>query len=320
MTISTMSWLRRGGLGLVLLGALVIPFFFNSSFVLDVARGWATSLAIVGLVLLTGFTKQVSIGQNLFYAIGGYLAARAVIGIDNPVIRTLLVLVLAAVVSAALAYVLGSLILRIRGIYLALITFGLGLATPALALRFDAFTGGAMGTSVPALFPREWLGLQADQLTYIATLLLLIGGMAWALRIEASPLGAAMKAVGDNELVAEAGGIHVGRVKSIAFSIAAAYAAVAGVVLGAIAGFIAPGSVEAHVALTLIAGLVIAGYRSILFAPLGGLFVIFAPIRLEQINESMSGVLFGLAIVLLMVFLPGGLASIVERLKRRVGL
>lgn len=313
------TWLGRGAVGLVLLVALVVPFLFNSSFVLDVARAWATTLAIVGLVLLTGFTKQVSIGQNFFYAIGGYVSARALVGIEHHVIRTILLLVLAAVISAAIAYGLGMVILRIRGIYLALITLGLGLATPALALRLAPVTGGAMGTSVPSLFPREWLGLQSDQWTYLATLLLLVGGMAWALRIERGPLGAAMKAVGDNELVAEAGGIPVGRVKSIAFSIAAGYAAVAGVLLGAIAGFIAPGSVEAHIALTLVAGLVIAGYRSILFAPLGGLFVIFAPIRLEQVNESMSGVLFGMAIVLLMVFLPGGLASLLTRRTRRAG-
>lgn len=304
---------------LVLVVALTVPFLFNSSFVLDVARGWATSLAIVGLVLLTGFTKQVSIGQNFFYAIGGYLGARALVGVENHLLRTILILLVAAVVAAVLAYGLGMVILRIRGIYLALITLGLGLATPALALRFSSFTGGAMGTAVPPLFPRQWLGLQSDQWTYLAALGLLVAGMAWAWRIERGPLGAAMKAVGDNELVAEAGGIPVGRVKSIAFSIAAAYSAVAGVVLGAIAGFIAPGSVEAHVALTLVAGLVIAGYRSILFAPLGGLFVIFAPIRLEQINESMSGVLFGLAIVLLMVFLPGGLASLVSRRPGRAG-
>lgn len=311
--------LRSAALSLALLVALIVPFLFNSSFVLDVARGWATALAIVGLVLLTGFTKQVSIGQNFFYAIGGYLSARALVGIENHLVRTLLVLLVAAAIAALLAYGLGMVILRIRGIYLALITLGLGLATPAFALRFSSFTGGAMGTAVPPLFPREWLGLQSDQWTYLVALVLLVAGMAWALRIERGPLGAAMKAVGDNELVAEAGGIAVGRVKSIAFSIAAAYAAVAGVVLGAIAGFIAPGSVEAHVALTLVAGLVIAGYRSILFAPFGGLFVIFAPIRLEQINESMSGVLFGLAIVLLMVFLPGGLASIASLRTRRAG-
>ena len=312
--------LKYGIMAIALVVALLVPFLFNSSLVLDVARGWATALAIVGLVLLTGFTKQVSIGQNFFYAIGGYISARALVGIETTSARTVLILLVAAAVSALVAYGMGMVILRIRGIYLALITLGLGLATPALVLRFHVHRR-RHGHRRPAPVPARVAGPAVRPVDLPGRAILLVGGMAWAVRIERGPFG-----FGDEGRRGQRASRGQERAvsRSVGSSRSLSPSPLPTRPWPAWCSAPSRGSSPRARSRPMSRSRWWRALLSLATDPscshlLGGLFVIFAPIRLEQINEFMSGVLFGLAIVLLMVFLPGGLASIIARRTQRAG-
>ena len=307
--------LRAGVAMAAALGALTLPF--NSEPVLN---GQLTlvliyAIAALGLNLLTGYSGQISLGHGAFFAIGAYTAgiliARA--GVPYP-----LTLPAAALVTFALGFAFGVPALRLHGLYLALVTLALSVAVPPLVKRFDWLTGGVQGMSVPQPAVPGWLPVDPDQFLYLLALAVAAVMFLLAANLTRGALGRALVAIRDNERAATAVGVPLARVKTRVFAWSAAYAGVAGALFALTLGFIAPESFTLALSFTFLAAIVIGGLGSVGGALAGALFIEFLPQYAERVNQALTGVVYGAALIAVMYLLPGGAAGLLSRLWRRL--
>ena len=182
-------------------------------------------IAICGLNILTGYTGQISLGHGAFMAVGGYTTAILAAKAGFPYWTTI---PLAGIVAGAAGLLLAIPALRLSGLYLALATFGLALAAPALIKKYPDLTGGSTGLSFDLVSAPSWLGLTTNDWFYYLswTIALVLLAAAWLLL--RGRTGRSFRAVRDSEVAAVSFGIHLPTYKTLAFSVSAFYAGVAG--------------------------------------------------------------------------------------------
>lgn len=215
----------------------VLPLLFPSSYYFRVASlVWVSALAAIGLNILMGKAGQVSLGHAGFFGIGAYAVA---IGPAHLGLNALLAVLVGALLSALLAFLVGRPILRLKGHYLAIATLGLGVLVAMVITTESGWTGGPDGMPVPKLSLFGWRISGSNTWYWITAGLLLIG--TWfALNLDDTPTGRAFRALHDSEIAARTAGVHVERFKLQAFVIAAVYASIAGSALAMMNGFVNP--------------------------------------------------------------------------------
>jgi branched-chain amino acid transport system permease protein len=298
---------------------VALPFMLKSFFVFQMTMAVVYAIAILGLNLLTGFNGQFSLGHNAFYAIGAYTAA---IMMDHGHIAYFWTLPAAGLVCFVGGFLFGLPALRLEGIYLALATFALAVATPQLlkASFLEYWTGGVQGIVITQPDAPFGLPLNGDQWLYFFTV-----GVAAILYVCAANLvnsrtGRALVAIRDHPIAASAMGINVALYKSLTFGVSALYTGVAGA-LGAIAvAFVAPDSFTFALAVALFVGLVVGGVGSIAGTLFGGAFVLFVPNIAEQISKGLAGAAYGVILLLLIYVMPAGAAGLGRWLIHRMTL
>jgi len=197
------------------------------------------AIGIASLILLIGYSGQVSLGHGAFLAIGGFAAALARIHFDAPIWLTFVVAVLAAAIGGAL---LGLAAARLSGPYLAGTTLALAIGLPSIANQFSIF-GGEQGISFDIGLPPASLGEDFTQYKWffwISWTVALIT-LYWLRNILNSRYGRGWRAVRSNDVAAELAGIHVGRNKVLAFTISAGLAGLAGALLAMTISLASPG-------------------------------------------------------------------------------
>jgi branched-chain amino acid transport system permease protein len=287
--------------------ALLLPDFVTY----DLAYAGVYAIAILGLVLLTGFSGQISLGQGAFMAVGGYASAILVATSGWSFYLTLPV---AGVLATVVGIVVGIPAARLTGIYLALATFALSLAAPALLKEAVPLTNGARGIVVSSASPVGPLSQEQSQY-------LLCWGVAGVLLVVAVNLlrgrfGRALMAVRDSEAAARSSGINVPLYRAAAFGISAFCAGVAGALLSDLAGFVNPDSFGPQLSISVLVGAVVGGVGSMLGPVLGALFVEFLPIRAQdipRIGTAAPAVIEGLLLILVVLMAPTGLAGLLAR-------
>lgn len=307
---------------LLVLAALVAitPFFFPSGYYYRVgALIFVNGLAVTGIVILTGYAGQISLGHAGFAGIGGYACALAPVHWG---VHPALAVVLGAAVSAALAYLVGRPILRLKGYYLGVATLGFGILVSMVLNNERELTRGPDGIEVPELGLRAVLKGWGLELTngefwyYFCGIVLIIG--AWiALNLHDSPAGRALRALHGSEVAARTVGIDVPRMKLQAFVISAVYASVSGSLLALQNKFITPDVAGFMHSIEMVTMAVLGGVGSVLGAILGGGILTLLPQVLTVFAEYEQMIL-GLVMVLVMIFLREGLLpSILRRLRVR---
>ncbi len=232
-------------------------------------------IAILGLNILTGYTGQISLGHGAFMAIGGYTAA--ILYRDHHW-SPLVSLPLAAAVAFVAGVLVGIPALRLRGVHLALATFGLAVSIPALIRHFSKFTSGTNGIHLPS---------HTDRYLYVASwsvagVMFVIGWL-----ILRSGIGRSFRAVRDSEVAAASAGINVYAYKTLAFAISAAFAGVAGVLYVLLAnGFAHPDSFTATLSIRILIGAAISGLGSLWGLVAGGAFVYLIPIWTAGLSRT----------------------------------
>ena len=274
--------------------------------------------ALLGLsVYLPLAAGQLSLATPAFYAIGGTLAALlstrwALLGggADGslPLPSLLLELLLAALLTGVLAALVGGLVLRLRGIYLAIATIAL-VEIVRVAILNLPFTGGAVGIfGIPQPF--------ADASGYLLPVLGLLILAGWLCqRLEALPLGQAMAAVRDDELAAECLGIDTTQVKLSAFVLSAVLAGSTGVLAAHFLNTWNARQGTFDVSVATLAFVILGGSRTWLGPVFGGMLLTALPELLRPVGDARL-VLFGLVILLGPVLAPQGLITpaLLERL------
>jgi branched-chain amino acid transport system permease protein len=227
----------------------------------------------------------------------------------------------AGVVCLVSGFLFGLPALRLEGIYLALATFALAVATPQLlkASFLEHWTGGVQGIVITKPDAPFGLPLNADQWLYFFTLGAAIILYLCAASLVRSRTGRALVAIRDHPIAASAMGINVALYKSLTFGVSALYTGVAGA-LGAIAiQFVAPDSFSFALAVALFVGLVVGGVGSIAGTLFGGAFVLFVPDVAEHISKGLAGAVYGIILILLIYAMPTGAAGLVRLLAAKVG-
>jgi branched-chain amino acid transport system permease protein len=297
---------------LVVVGAVlaVLPFLMSAYHVALAAQVGIFFIAVLGLNILTGYTGQISIGHGAFMAIGGYTTA--VLSRDHD--TNLVVTMLAAF---AICFVFGVLVglpaLRFSGVYLALATFALAISVPQLPLKWSKFLGGRDGVQTATTPGHSWL----YGVAWTASAILF--ALAWL--ILRGRVGRAFRAVRDSEIAAVASGVELPLYKTLAFGISAAYAGVAGsLFVLATNGFAAPDEFGVVLSLQLLIGAAVAGLGSLWGVLAGAAFVGLLPSVSSSVPVIGSAhgqdVVFGAAVVLVMLLIPDGFAGLVARVRR----
>lgn len=291
----------------------ILPRFLPSYGIFQLTYVGAYAIAILGLVILTGTTGQISLGHGAFVAAGGYTAALLIKNWGEA--GAALALPCAALVCFALGLGIGIIALRLEGIYLALATFALAVSVPSTLKHFKTWSGGVQGISLPPVAaPRALHGmLSADQWLYavtwsVAGLLLLF--TAWLLR---GRVGRSWRALRDNEIAAVSFGVDPSTAKALAFGWSAAYAGIAGVLLAFATAYVSPDAYNFSLSLTLLAGAVIGGLDTIFGAIAGAIVVEFLPQWAQRIGPAAPSVVYGIILVAVMIFMPTGIAGALRR-------
>ena len=331
----------KAGLVLMVLVWLLLPQVMDDDFWLSILNyAGIAAIGAIGLNLLTGYTGQVSLGHAFFLGCGAYVAAQVGGDLDLPLP---LWLVCAGVFGAAVGALVGPFALRLRGNYLAIVTLGLVFLGEHIFRNADSITGGNSGTSVT---PPVHVGIFDIDDPEIAGFIFtpnqawfwviwaLVGLVALLTRnIVRTRAGRAIQAVRDRDVAAEVVGVKLSTYKVGAFALSSALAAMAGALYGTYQQFVSPEEFSLFLSIQYIAIIIVGGVGTIFGSVLGALFLGGLPALIEKYSESIPGVkssasdsgfmsvfsfnqaIFGLLIVLFLVFEPRGLAAIWFRVK-----
>ncbi|ADB48867.1 branched-chain amino acid ABC transporter permease [Conexibacter woesei] len=297
----------------LLLVALVAPFALAPYQVSQLTTVWIYATAVLGLNLLTGHTGQISAAQGGFFAIGAYTAA---ILLDRGLLPPLLTLPAGALVALLAGVALGLPALRLRGLYLALVTLAVAVVVPVVAKRADGLTGGAGGMTVDTLAAPTWSGLADDQYLYLVAVALAVAGFGLAVRMTRGASGRALTAVRDGEVTAAVVGVNIARVKLQAFGVSAAYAGAAGALYTLAVGFVAPESFTLLLAFAFLTAMIVGGARTLVGALVGALFIEYVPATAADVDPSLTGVVYGAALLLCVYLLPAGIVGALQTTRR----
>jgi branched-chain amino acid transport system permease protein len=307
--------LRIAGVAALLGFAVLVPFVFGPYRVGQFTLVAAYAVAALGLNLLVGYNGQISLGHGAFFALGAYTTALL---IEKAGVPYLLTVPIAGVLAFAVGFVFGVPALRLRGLYLALVTLALAVATPQLIKRFDGLTEGTQGMTVEQPESPGWLPLADDQFLYLLTLVVaaIMFALAWSLM--RSQVGRAVQAVRDGEIPASTLGVDLATTKTRVFALSAAYAGVAGALYVFAIGFVAPEAFTVTISLAFLAAIVVGGLATIVGAVFGALFIEFVPVYASDVNDALTGVIYGGVLILAMFVLPGGVAGLLRRIRALV--
>jgi ABC-type branched-subunit amino acid transport system ATPase component/ABC-type branched-subunit amino acid transport system permease subunit len=296
-----------------LVAAAAVPLITSNTYYLFVAMTIGITIVVAtGLNVLAGSSGQVSLGQAGFYALGAYtgaiLATRLGLGfwIGLPV---------AAIVGAAVGVVLALASLRVTGPYLAMVTIAFGIIVEHGLIEWDALTSGFGGI---ANIPRPRVG--GFELTlpryYYVVLLAVLGSLVLARNLERSPWGRALVAVRESEIAAESLGLNPYFLRTVAFTLSAAFAGAGGCLYAFLSGFVSPDSFTTQASILFLLVILFGGLGRVLGPVVGAVVLIVLPEMLHQFSDYRL-ILYGALLLGSIYFLPGGVVGALSRRRPR---
>jgi branched-chain amino acid transport system permease protein len=298
--------------GLVIVLLLAAPLFLGTYYLGELGLLLVYAIAGIGLMILTGHTGQVSFGHAAFLGIGAYAHSIFMAHGVPFLVSVVLTMLLAGMVGMAV----GRSASKMHGFYLAIATLAFLILVETLLGEWESMTGGYAGLAVPPLkifgvsLGKAWQQYYVD----LAFTLLVVWGAANLFR---TPTGRAFLAVRDSELSARCLGVNVEWVKIQSFGVSAATTGLAGVLLAHHLMYLAPDVFGVLESLKLMLMIVVGGLGSILGAIFGAILVSLLPVALTFLKDvlppaigqqaGLEPLLFGLIIVLFIVFEPDGI-------------
>ncbi|MBD0416881.1 ABC transporter permease [Oryzicola mucosus] len=304
---SSARGLSRARKLLLLAAAVAFPLLFHgNTYILYFACLVGIYMIVaIGLDFLIGYTGQISLGHAALFAIGAYSSALLTLDFGLPF---LLALVASGVIAGLAGLLLGLSALRLSGLYLAIATLGLGEAMPHILMKWDSVTNGYNGLK-PARPSIAGFVFDSEFKLYFLILAVLVVVMLVTNNLLHSKIGRAFIASRDSEAGAEAMGIPLSRYRILAFVLSAVFAGIAGSLYAHVVGFISPSDFNSWMSLVFLCMVFVGGVGSIPGAMLGAAFMTAAP-QFFVGSKSLSGILFGGALLIIILFFPKGLAGI----------
>jgi branched-chain amino acid transport system permease protein len=320
MTNVTLSPSKGGAsrpIAIALLVAVLalVPVFIHSDYLLTVIdTAGIYAIVVMGLGILLGFAGQLSLAQAAFLGIGAYTSGWLTTHLGWPVWPSMAA---AMALSALVGLAVGYPCLRLSGHYLALATIGFGIITQLVLINWKAVTNGSdgMGSIPPPQIGSFVFNSYGSYYYIVLVAVLLCAYVAW--RIKTTRVGRALEAIRENEIAARATGIDATRYKIVAFVLAGTYAGLAGSLLAHMTLFVSPDSYSFDQSVVFLVMLIVGGSSSISGAILGAVLLWFLPEVLRPLKSSYIMV-YGAAVIAMIVFMPRGLIGLFETLRSRV--
>lgn len=330
---------KRLGVVVIVAVALLVPFVAEDDRVAILSDAFVFAIAAIGLNLVTGYAGQVSLGHAFFFGLGAFTAA--VLG-GEPGGRTIgygldmvIWLPAAGLVAAAAGLLVSPAAVRLRGLYLAIVTLGLVFLGEHLFREAKPITGG-VGVGRPAATPKLLgyrfdqpglfgLDLSGTQKTYLLMLVFLILAAILGRNVARSAVGRAFAAVRDRDIAAAVIGVNLARQKALAFTVSSFFAGLAGALLYVRTPFIEPSAFNLGLSVQFIAMILIGGAATISGSIMGALFITSLSRFTQDLTtglpalgkaltlggffsiEAVQTVLYGVLIVVFLIFEPRGL-------------
>ncbi|MCO5322684.1 MAG: branched-chain amino acid ABC transporter permease [Microthrixaceae bacterium] len=326
MRSTTPNWLRWGGGALIAVVLIALPFQFEAFRVNQFITWMCIAVAAAGLNLLTGYNGQISVGHGALYGLGAYAAA---ILVTRTTVPMLLTIVIAAVICFVAGVAIGLPALRIKGLYLALVTLAVAVLFPALVEQFSSLTGGGRGLALvvpqegcprgrpecPVRWESPFGGLENDQWRYFLALAITVVAFVLVANLVKSRVGRSLVAIRDNDIAAESSGINVSRTKIITFGVSAAIAGVGGGMLALLNGNprVNPTSFTLLVSIYLLVAVVVGGASTVIGPAIGALvYGVFTDVigpELPGRFENATPVILGVLLIIQMLVAPNGIVG-----------
>lgn len=291
---ANLAWLGLLVAGFILILVLVLTGVLNLFYIQILEQIGINIILAVGLNLIVGFSGQFSLGHAGFMAIGAYAAA--IIGSKSPTYGAFFgAMLLGALISGAVALIVGIPTLRLKGDYLAVATLGVAEIIRIFIINGGSLTNGAAGILGIPNFTSWTMVYIFAVLTTIATLNFL-----------RSPIGRTTLSVREDEIAAESVGVNTTKIKIIAFVFGAITASIAGSLQAGFIGSVVPKDYTFISSINILIIVVFGGLGSITGSIVAAIVLGILNMLLQDV-ASVRMIIYALALVLVMIFRPGGL-------------
>lgn len=292
------------------------PYLFGmEGYVLNIVMQAVTyGIAVLGMTIVLGYTGQINLAQGAFFGLGAYAVA---LGTMDYGLGFWSMLLVGIAVASLAGIVIGLTTLRLSGHYLAMITISCQQIFDLVLVNWVPVTHGPDGISGiarPSLFGYQLVNDKAYLTLCIAVLCLAVL-LVW--RLPKTRLGRAMQAVRENQLAAEVTGVKTLAVKVIAFTLCAALAAIGGALYAAGFAYISPDNFNFKFSIELMTMALLGGAQSPFGSTIGTVLLILLPEWLRFLKEIYMAA-YGMAVILMMVFMPEGIWGIIKSFSNRV--
>jgi len=292
---------------------LILPVVLGDGYYLNVLNFVALySMMAVGLCLLVGYCGQLSISHSAFFAIGAYSSAVLSLRFGLPPVIAIL---LSQVISAAIALVIGAIVLRLKGHYLAIATLSFTIIVEVIIVEAAWLTGGLQGLSGIPAFSLGSFEFDTDLSFYYVAWPVLLLLLLFALNLIDSRFGRVIKGIREHEDVVRFFGVDVGSYKVKVFVLSSVYASIAGSLYAHFLSFVSPAVASLSFAIDIIMVLAFGGFTLIWGAMLGALAFTYLTEYLTAFADFKRAA-FGVALVVIMMIFPGGLLPGLQRWAR----
>jgi len=309
---------QLAGYAALLVGVLWVIYAAPNYMVTHFALAVTYALAVLGLNLVTGYSGQVSLGHSAFFGFGAYASMYLMNDQGWSFWATLPAV---AALGFAIGFLMGIPALRVKGLYLSLITLAVAIAFPALVKKLDGITGGDNGKTLEAQWnPPKWFpgDISSSDWRFITVLLITIVMFILASNLIRSRVGRGLIALRDNETGAAVSGVYPAGFKTMAFAVSSLYAGVAGACYGLVATTLAPNVFSVQLSISLIAGLVVGGVATIAGNVLAGGIVEFLPYYTSNwLQGPRANILFGVILIVAIFVMPGGIIWAVRKMRAK---
>lgn len=316
---------QKARLALFIAFVLIFPFFADNYYLTIANQMAIAAVGAVGLNILVGFTGQISLGQGAFMAVGAYVAAALTLRLGLPFWLTI---PLAAFVTALVGAIFGVPSLRLKGLYLAIATLAAQQIIEWIITHWDAVTGGVEALVIPAptlfgltldtQFRFYWVSVTVAAITVLFTI-----------NLFRTRVGRAFVAIRDQDIAAEVMGVDIFRFKVLAFAVSSFFVGTAGALTAHYTTIISWERFTIETSILYLAMIIIGGLGSVSGSVYGAAFMTLLPAVISNLGRTLGGILpglgqilpfiqqaiFGLTIILFLVFEPEGIAKLWRDIK-----
>ncbi len=314
---------RRLGLLAAAIVIVVLPIVFTGSY-------WHTNLTLcainvmlaLGLDFILGYAGQLNLGQSAFYGIGAYASTLLVINGGWPF---WIAFVSGIALSGLAGMILALFAVRLRGHYLAIASLGFAVITYQVLLNWISLTQGPLGIyAIPPPPALEIPGVPEISFGNPVALFYLVAGFALLTycvlnQLVRSPIGETLAAIREDEIAAASLGVNAAAWKAFAFGIGAAVAGAAGCFYATFVGTLVPDAFFITESFMILAMVIVGGVGTLIGPVCGALLLTLLPEFLRAFGDWRL-VIYGAALTLVVMFMPGGLVQAARLLTARLGL